>query len=102
MKSFIAVSALAAIAAASPCPYGQLAERGALPEADAKSFYDSRSEGEAAVKKLMARSTEEVHAAQASFYSKQKARGALNVGGGLLNGALLPFTGVLQDLDVPT
>jgi len=101
MKSFIAASAFAAIVAASPCPYGQLAERGALPAADAKSFFDSRSEGEAAVKKLMRRSTAETHAAQAEFYKKQMARGELSVGGGLLGGVLQPFTGVLQDLDVP-
>lgn len=101
MKSFFALS-IAALAAASPCPYGQLAERGALPEADAANFYAARAEGESAVKEMMHKREAEVHAEQEKFYKRQVALGDLPLGGGLLAGALQPFSGILSKLDVPT
>lgn len=102
MKSFAIALSLAASAMASPCPYGQLAERGALPEAEAKNFYAARAEGEAAVEEQMASVKRAEHAAQEQYYKRQLKIGELSLGGGLLNGVLQPFSGVLQALDVPT
>ncbi|KAH9845157.1 aromatic peroxygenase-like [Teratosphaeria destructans] len=102
MKTF-AFLALVGAVAASPCPYGQLAERGELSEADAAKFFAARGEGESAVESQMGlekRSAE--HAAQEQFYKRQVEARQLTLGGGLLTGALQPFTGVLAGLDVPT
>lgn len=102
MKSFAILLGLTATAMASPCPYGQLAERGALPEAEAKNFFAARAEGEAAVEEQMAAVKRAEHAAQAKYYKRQLDFGELPLGGGLLNGVLQPFSGALELLDVPT
>ncbi|CAK4031304.1 aromatic peroxygenase-like [Lecanosticta acicola] len=101
MKSFITLSALATFAAASPCPYGQLAERGALPEAEARNFYAARAEGEKAVNSQMDKVKRAEHARQAEFYKRQVDLGDLPLGGGLVSGVIQPFSGVLALLDVP-
>lgn len=95
-KSLIAFS-LAALAATSPCPYGQLAERGALAPEDAAKFYAAREAGP---------STFDMHDIQKrefdrqeQYYKRQLDLGELLLGGGLLDGVLQPFTGVLADLD---
>jgi len=100
MKSFALIS-LAAVVAASPCPFGQLAERGALPEADAAAFFAARSEGEATLPAVKAKRAAE-HARQEEFYKRQVANGDLPLGGGLLGDILQPLTGILADLDIPT
>jgi len=102
MKSFLSI-ALAAAVAASPCPYGQMAERGELSAEDAAKFFKARSEGETFVKRDMVDVTKrEEHAAQEQFYKRQILGGLLPLGGGLLNGVLQPFTGKLSLLAVPT
>lgn len=103
MKALTVLS-LALAATASPCPYGDLAERGLLPEQEAKNFYAARAEGESAVEAQMkARELEKKaeYEAQEKFYKRQINLGQLLLGGGLLNGILQPFTGVLSGLDVP-
>jgi hypothetical protein len=103
MKAFTVLSLALAITA-SPCPYGDLAERGLLPEREAKEFYAARAEGESAIEAQMkARELEkkEEFAAQEKFYKRQLDLGHLLLGGGLLNGVLQPFSGVLAALDVP-
>jgi len=103
MKALTILS-LALAATASPCPYGDLAERGLLPEKEAKNFYAARAEGEAAVEaQIKARELEKKaeYEAQEKFYKRQINLGQLLFGGGLLNGILQPFTGVLSALDVP-
>ncbi|EME45937.1 hypothetical protein DOTSEDRAFT_51548 [Dothistroma septosporum NZE10] len=102
MRYSLILAGLVAGVTSSPCPYGQLAERGALPEAEAENFFAARAEGEAAVEAQMAKVKRAEHAAQAQFYKRQVSLGDLPLGGGLLNGALQPFSGVLKDLDVPT
>lgn len=92
---------LASVVIASPCPYGDLAERGLLPKHEADKFYAARAEGEAAVEAQLHKRKAE-HAAQEQYYKRQVSVGDLPLGGGLLNGALQPFTGVLAGLDVPT
>src|SRR6266498_2814157 len=52
LKSF-AARALASIVIASPYPYGQLAERSELSEADAAKFFAACAEGSAAVEGMM-------------------------------------------------
>jgi len=104
MKSFLLV-ALAGMAVASPCPYGQLAERGMLAAEDAAKFFaarEKRSEelDDVAVAEIAKRDAE--HEAQEQFYKRQLLGGVLKLGGGLLGGVLQPFTGVLAALDVPT
>jgi hypothetical protein len=92
------------IAAPSPCPYGQLFERGALSDADAAKFIAAREEGEVAVEALAhaEKQKREEHAAQEKFYKRQIEARQLNLGGGLLNGQLQPLTGVLANLGIPT
>lgn len=102
MKTVAIALGLAATAMASPCPYGQLAERGALSEAEARNFFAARAEGEAAVEEQMKAVKRAEHAAQAQFYKRQLDLGELSLGGGLLNGVLQPFSGALKLLDVPT
>ncbi|KAF2168491.1 hypothetical protein M409DRAFT_65447 [Zasmidium cellare ATCC 36951] len=102
MKSFTIALSLAATAMASPCPYGQLAERGALPETEAKNFFVARAEGEAAVEQQMAAVKRAEHEAQAKYYKRQLDLGELPLGGGLLDGVLQSFSGALELLDVPT
>lgn len=101
----LALLSLAGSIAASPCPYGQLAERGELSETESANFYAARSEGEAATEaQLKARRSLETraeHKRQEEFYKRQLLSDALTLGGGLLNGVLQPFTGVLDSLDVP-
>lgn len=53
MKSFALLSALAGLVAASPCPYGQLAESGSLSSEESAKFFAARSEGESAVEAQM-------------------------------------------------
>lgn len=105
MKTF-ALLALAGLVAASPCPYGQLAEGGQLSKREADNFYAARALGEAAVEEQMDEAMKEKrdaeHAAQAQFYKRQLEERQLSLGGGLLNGVLQPFTGILSKLDVPT
>ncbi|KAF2106878.1 hypothetical protein BDV96DRAFT_637856 [Lophiotrema nucula] len=104
MKPLMLLSLAAAIAA-SPCPYGQLAERGALPKTEADKFFAARAEGEAAIEKQMLKAREEKraeHAAQEAYYKRQLNLGDLPLGGGLLGGVLQPFSGVLKGLGVPT
>lgn len=95
---------LASIAVASPCPYGDLAERGMLPANEAENFYAARSAGESAVEHQMKQRSElekREHVAQEKFYKRQLDLGELSLGGGLLNGVLQPFSGVLESLDIP-
>lgn len=97
--------AAASVVTASPCPFGQMAESGQLSESDAAKFFAARSEGAEAVQGMM-----DEHAAakqkrefedQEAFYKRQLDLGHLTLGGGLLNGALQPFTGALSKLAVP-
>lgn len=101
----LALLTLAGTILASPCPYGQLAERGELSETEAANFYSARSDGETFTEaQLKSRDlhTRKEHAAQRDFYKRQLAARALPLGGGLLDGVLQPFTGALENLDVPT
>ncbi|KAK5126273.1 hypothetical protein LTR85_010508 [Meristemomyces frigidus] len=100
MKTF-ALLALASTVAASPCPYGALAERGALPKAEADKFFAARAERDVSLGDVKLSKREAEHAAQEQFYKRQIDLGDLLLGGGLLNGVLQPFSGVLADLDVP-
>ena len=101
MKSFILLSLASAIFA-SPCPYGQLAERGALSEEGTANFLKARAGGEAAIEAQIKERREAEHAEQEVFYKRQLAAGDLPLGGGLLGGALQPFTGQLKLLKLPT
>jgi hypothetical protein len=104
MKAAVILSMIATIAA-SPCPFGKLAERGLLPKVEADKFYAVRAEKEAAVEAQMLQAREEKraeHAVQEKFYKRQLSLGDLPLGGGLLGGMLQPFSGVLEKLDVPT
>lgn len=98
--------ASAALIQASPCPYGQMFERGELSEEDSAKFLAARSEGNTAVKGMMDAHQAELQKRefekQEQIYKRQLGLGGLPLGGGLLGGVLQPFTGVLQDLDVPT
>lgn len=105
MKSFVLFSALAGLAAASPCPYGQLAESGSLSQEESAKFFAARSEGEAAVEeqmKAVKRAEKVEHERQAKYYKRQLDLGELSLGGGLLGGVLQPLSGVLAGLDIPT
>jgi hypothetical protein len=99
---------LVAMVAASPCPYGDMAERGLLPRAESDKFFAARSEGEAAVEHQLKERAELAElekrefARQEQYYKRQVLGGLLNLGGGLLNGVLQPFTGSLAGLGVPT
>ena len=99
MKNF-ALLTLASVVAASPCPYGALAERGVLPKEEADKFFAARDAKNFEDIKLAKRDAE--HAAQEHFYKRQLDLGDLLNGGGLLGGILQPFTGVLAGLAVPT
>ena len=90
---------IASITLASPCPYGQLAERGELSAEDAAKFYAARAEGSAAVEGMMHEVQKREFAEQEKFYKRQLDLGELLLGGGLLNGILQPFTGLLAALD---
>ena len=100
------LNAFAAIVGASPCPFGQMFERGELSDADATNFLAARSEGGAAVKhivdKHIAEKRVDEYAIQEQVYKRQLGLGLLPLGGGLLNGVLQPLTGVLSALDLPT
>jgi hypothetical protein len=102
MKTF-ALLALATAISASPCPYGDLAERGLLPKEEAAQFFQARAEGEAAVEAQMSSHEIKKRALddQEKFYKRQLDLGDLLLGGGLLNGILQPFSGILEGLDVP-
>lgn len=74
MKSYLVI-AWAAASMASPCPFGQMAERGELSPEDAAKFFAARSEGEDFVKRdmdahLTAEKRDEF-AAQEQFYKRQ-------------------------------
>ena len=69
---------------ASPCPYGQMAERGELSAEDAAKFFAARAEGEIFVKRdinahLEAAKRDE-YAAQEQFYKRQLGSGGLPLG----------------------
>nr|POE79363.1 hypothetical protein CFP56_07428 [Quercus suber] len=100
----ITLLSLAGSIVASPCPYGQLAERGQLSEKDASNFYAARSEGEVFTEsqlKTREIETRAEHARQLDFYKRQVSTGSLPLGGGLVAGVLQPFSGTLEGLDVP-
>lgn len=107
--SFTRITALALAAAsivnASPCPFGDMAEKGQLSEADSAKFYKARSEGHPVVENMMDEAAtmkqKREFDAQAEFYNQQMEKRQLNLGGGLLNGVLQPFSGILAGLDVP-
>lgn len=107
MRSFnlhcLAALSLSAFATASPCPYGDLAEKGLLPKREAAEFFAARAEGESAVEaQITARELKQREfAAQADFYKRQLSDGELSLGGGLVDGKLQPFTGMLSGLAVP-
>lgn len=95
------ILSLATAIVASPCPYGQLAERGLPPNEEADKFFAARSEGERAVEAQI-KSKRAEHAAQEQYYRRQLDLEDLPLGGGLLGGVLQPFSGVLQNLGLPT
>ena len=83
MKSFLFI-AWATASMASPCPFGQMAERGELSPEDAGRFYAARSDGEAYVKRdieahLEAAKRDE-YVAQEQFYKRQLGIGDLPFG----------------------
>lgn len=96
-----ALLSLASAISASPCPYGDLAERGLLPRDESDKFFAARAEGEAAVEAQMHEVQKREYVAQEQYYKRQVDLGELLLGGGLLNGVLQPFSGVLKALDVP-
>lgn len=105
MKIAVLLSAIASLATASPCPYGQLAESGSLSHEESAKFFAARAEGESAVEKQMKefkRAEKVEHQRQAKYYKRQLDLGELPLGGGLLNGILQPLSGVLEGLDIPT
>ena len=60
IKQFaLAFSTLVSLATSSPCPFGQLYERGELSDAEAAKYLAARSEGSAAVESMM-----DAHAAE--------------------------------------
>ncbi|KAJ8609908.1 hypothetical protein MRB53_038846 [Persea americana] len=98
---WLSLLSLAIAVQASPCPYGQMAERGELSAEDTAKFFAARAEKESAVEAQMEQVKRDTHARQEAFYKRQVSVGKLTLGGGLLNGVLQPFTGILQNLDVP-
>ncbi|EMD00520.1 hypothetical protein BAUCODRAFT_172510 [Baudoinia panamericana UAMH 10762] len=103
---FFSLLAIASTTLASPCPYGEMAERGLLPKSEADKFFAARAKREVAVEAQMEvqmkAKRDAEHASQEQFYKRQLLGGLLSLGGGLLNGALQPFTGQLEKLGVPT
>ena len=103
---FLTLLAHAAFTAASPCPFGEMYERGELSQEDAAKFLAARNEGDAAVKGMMDAHQAELQkrefSRQEQFYKRQLGGGLLPLGGGLLGGVLQPFSGILSGLDVPT
>ena len=73
MMKALSLLSLAIAASASPCPFGDLAERGLLAPEEAESFYVARSEGESAVKaQIKAREVQKRgFAAQEKYYKRQ-------------------------------
>lgn len=96
--------ALASIVTSSPCPFGQMHEEGKLNAEDSDSFLKAREFGEDAVENMIhfSKKTKRTPEDQNEYYKRQSTAGLLPLGGGLLNGALQPFTGRLANLDVPT
>lgn len=72
-----------------------------MSEADAAKFFAARAEGSAAVEGMMHSSEiqKREFAEQEKFYKRHLDFGELLLGGGLLNGVLQPFSGVLEKLD---
>ena len=97
--SYIAATSLIALISASPCPYGQLAERGELSPEDSANFFAARSAGNSVVEDMMHDVQKREFDRQEEFYKRQLDLGSLLLGGGLLNGVLQPFSGVLASLD---
>lgn len=95
----LAVLFLTASTQASPCPYGEMAEKGQLSAADSAKFFAARAEGSAAVERDMHEVQKREHADQEKFYKRQIDLGQLLLGGGLLGGVLQPFSGALAKLD---
>lgn len=98
-------SVLTSVVSASPCPYGDLAERGLLPKREADKFFAARDLGEASVEHQLKERSEDLQKrefdAQEKFYKRQLSLGSLPLGGGLLNGVLQPLTGLLAGLGLP-
>jgi hypothetical protein len=92
---------LVSLVSSSPCPFGDLAERGELPEAGAGKFFAARAEGSHAVERMIHENNIQKRELerQEQYYKRQLDLGELVLGGGLLNGVLQPFTGILKDLD---
>jgi hypothetical protein len=105
-KTSAIAALLVSIVAASPCPFGDLAERGLLPDHDAKRFFAVRDLGEAEAEHQLKKREAEIQkrefADQAKFHKRQLLGGLLPNGGGLLGGILQPLTGALSGLALPT
>jgi hypothetical protein len=100
LRSLTALSLASIISAApSACPYGNLAERGELSAEDSAKFFAARAEGEAAVEGMMSDVKKREFVAQEQYYKRQLDLDELPLGGGLLNGVLQPFTGILSGLE---
>lgn len=97
--SCLAAVSLLSLVSASPCPFGQLVERGEASAEEAAKFYRAREERESAVEEMISEVQKREFDQQEQFYKRQIDLGGLLLGGGLLNGVLQPFTGVLADLD---
>jgi hypothetical protein len=90
LSCLVAVS-IVSFSLASPCPYGQLAKRGQLPAAETAKFFEARAAGDTTVEDMIA-------FVKKREVSKHQILGGI-LGGGLLNGVLQPFTGILAFLD---
>lgn len=98
LSCLVAASILAFISA-SPCPRGQLAERGELPAHEAGEFFKVHADGESEAKHMMDSLQEsEIEGRQLGGIIGGLVGGLLPMGGGLLNGVLQPLTGVLKNL----
>ncbi|KAB8343155.1 hypothetical protein FH972_022745 [Carpinus fangiana] len=108
--SFTRIAALALAAAsvvnASPCPFGDMAEKGQLSEEQSAKFFKARAEGHPVIENMMDEHTAAKQKRdfdhQEKYYKRQIEERQLDFGGGLLGGVLQPFSGLLQGLDVPT
>lgn len=98
LSCLVAASILTFISA-SPCPYGQLAERGELSAAEAAKFFKARADGESKTEHMMGPVEErEVDDRQLDGIIGG-ILDSLPLGGGLLNGVLQPLTGALVLVD---
>lgn len=97
--SCLAAATLLSLISASPCPFGQLVERGEVSAEEAAKFYKAREEREAGVEELMSEHQKRELDRQEQVYRRQLDLGDLPLGGGLLNGVLQPFSGALALLE---